>query len=119
MDAVIRIFDPAMCCETGVCGPTVDPELTRMANAVFLLEKKGINIRRFNLGSEPQAFVDDETVKKALEEKGTEALPLILVNGRIEKSGSYPSYEELAGWAGMDRSVLTVPEKKKDKRTLI
>ena len=30
----IEIFDPAMCCSTGVCGPGVDPELLRMATMV-------------------------------------------------------------------------------------
>ncbi len=40
----VEIFDPALCCPTGVCGPSVDPELTRMASAVFLLEKKGLTL---------------------------------------------------------------------------
>jgi len=25
----IEIFDPAMCCSSGVCGPSVDPKLVR------------------------------------------------------------------------------------------
>ena len=35
----IEIFDPAMCCSTGVCGPGVDPELLRMATMVSNLQK--------------------------------------------------------------------------------
>ena len=27
----LEIFDPAMCCSTGVCGPSVDPELLRVS----------------------------------------------------------------------------------------
>ncbi len=27
----IEVFDPAMCCSTGVCGPQVDPDLARFA----------------------------------------------------------------------------------------
>ncbi len=28
--SVIEIFDPAMCCSTGVCGPSIDTELMRV-----------------------------------------------------------------------------------------
>lgn len=41
----LEIFDPAMCCSTGVCGPTVDPELARVASALFILEGKGFPLR--------------------------------------------------------------------------
>jgi hypothetical protein len=34
MSVTIRVFDPAMCCSTGVCGPSIDPELTRFAGDV-------------------------------------------------------------------------------------
>ena len=27
----VRVFDPAMCCSTGVCGPSVDPQLARFS----------------------------------------------------------------------------------------
>lgn len=36
----IEIFDPAMCCSTGVCGPSVNPELIRVAAVVENLKKK-------------------------------------------------------------------------------
>ena len=29
----LQVFDPPMCCSTGVCGPQVDPELPRFAAA--------------------------------------------------------------------------------------
>lgn len=94
----IEIFDPAMCCSTGVCGPSVDPELTRVASAVFALEKKGFDITRYNLTSEPDKFVDQVEVNKILMSKGPDALPVVLVDGEIEKIGSYPTNEELAKW---------------------
>ena len=31
MSVTIRVFDPAMCCSTGVCGPSVEPDLARFA----------------------------------------------------------------------------------------
>jgi Arsenical resistance operon protein ArsD len=27
----VRVFDPAMCCSTGICGPSIDPQLVRFA----------------------------------------------------------------------------------------
>ena len=29
--STIRVFDPAMCCSTGICGPAIDPQLARFA----------------------------------------------------------------------------------------
>ncbi|MCL6570876.1 MAG: arsenic metallochaperone ArsD family protein, partial [Bacillus sp. (in: Bacteria)] len=36
----IQIFDPAMCCSSGVCGPSIDPDLLRVSFAVSNLYKK-------------------------------------------------------------------------------
>ncbi|UYT88684.1 arsenite efflux transporter metallochaperone ArsD [Priestia megaterium] len=94
----VEIFDPAMCCSTGVCGPSVDPELTRVASAVFALRKKGFDITRYNLTSEPNKFVDQLEVNKVLMSKGPDALPVVLVDGEIKKIESYPTNEELAKW---------------------
>ena len=102
----VEIFDPAMCCSTGVCGPGVDPELTRVASAVYSLEQKKFDITRYNLANEPGAFVDNEVVNKVLLEKGPEALPLILVNNEIVKVGAYPTNEELAEWLDVKATEL-------------
>lgn len=94
----VEIFDPAMCCSTGVCGPSVDPELTRVASAVYSLEKKGLDIKRYQLTNDPDKFAGNPEVNKALHEKGPDALPIILVNNQIVKVGSYPTNEELGEW---------------------
>ena len=44
MSTTIRVFDPAMCCSTGVCGPGVDPELARFASDVDWLQKQGVKV---------------------------------------------------------------------------
>ncbi|MCL7748128.1 arsenite efflux transporter metallochaperone ArsD [Halalkalibacter alkaliphilus] len=108
----IRIYDPAMCCATGVCGPSVDPELTRVATAIFLLEKKNIDIARYNLGSEPQAFIDERKIQDLLNTKGTEALPAVMVDGEVKLEGRYPTNEEFAQWASIPVSELTKTETK-------
>lgn len=90
----IRIYEPAMCCSTGVCGVSVDPELLRMSSLVEKLDKKGIDIKRFNLNSAPQEFVENKKVNEILNEKGEDILPLTMVDDEIIKSRAYPSNEE-------------------------
>ncbi|PWU00991.1 MAG: arsenical resistance operon transcriptional repressor ArsD [Bacteroidetes bacterium] len=107
----VEIFDPALCCPTGVCGPSVDPELTRVATAIFLLEKKGCDIKRYNLGFEPAIFVEKQAINKILHERGPDSLPVTLVDGKVVKIGAYPSNEELAEWFGLNVEELMVKPK--------
>lgn len=100
MSVTIRVFDPAMCCSTGVCGPSVEPELARFAADVDWLQKQGVTVERFNLSQQPAAFAETPAVKEALA-RGTEVLPLVLVGDRIAVEGSYPSRETLAALAGV------------------
>ncbi len=100
MSTTIRVFDPAMCCSTGVCGPSVDPDLARFAADVDWLQKQGVTVERFNLSQQPAAFAETPAVKQALA-RGTEVLPLVLVNDRVAVEGSYPSRETLAALAGV------------------
>jgi len=97
----IAIYDPALCCSTGVCGPEVDPKLVKFAAAVKWLQENGVAVTRHNLAQDPAAFVSNATVKTALTEKGADALPLILVNDRVVASGTYPSGADLAAAAGL------------------
>ncbi len=97
----IRVFDPAMCCPTGVCGPAVDPKLVRFAADLDWLKSQGIHVERFNLAQEPAAFAQDAAVKTTLEARGEAGLPLIKVDGEVRSTGTYPSRQELADWAGL------------------
>ncbi len=97
----IEVFDPAMCCSTGVCGPSVPPALARFAGDLEWLTGQGVEVTRHNLAHEPQAFVASELARTALAERGEEALPLILVDGDTVLSGRYPYRSELASWAGL------------------
>ena len=51
----IEIFDPAMCCPTGLCGTNINPELMRVAVVVETLKRQGVIVTRHNLRDEPQA----------------------------------------------------------------
>lgn len=107
----VEIFDPALCCPTGVCGPSVDPELTRVATAIFSLEKKGYDIKRYNLANDPAVFVENKEVNGLLQEKGTDTLPITLVDGQVIKEGTYPTNEQFASW--FDYKLEDLTEKRK------
>ncbi len=92
----IQVFDPAMCCSTGICGPEVDPKLVQFAADLDSLKSAGVVVQRYNLSQNPGAFVENELVRKALADKGEKVLPLVLVNGKVAVTGYYPDGKELA-----------------------
>ena len=104
----VEVFDPPMCCSTGVCGPSVDPALVRFAADLNWLGTQGIAVERYNLAQQPEAFVASEAVKTALRQHGNKCLPVILLNGAVE--GCYPTRVELALLVGVDaRAGVQLP----------
>lgn len=101
----VRVFDPAMCCSTGICGPSVDPKLARFSADLDWLKSQGVSVERYNLAQQPAAFAQDAAVKSALETKGEGGLPLVKVDDEVKSSGAYPTREELAAWAGVTAST--------------
>jgi hypothetical protein len=99
--ASVEVFDPAMCCSTGVCGPAPSPVLPRFAADLDWLATQGIRVRRHNLAQEPAPFAANESVKAALAASGTTCLPMILVNGEVKSTGKYPVRTTLAHWTGV------------------
>lgn len=106
----IEIFDPAMCCSTGVCGPSIDPELLRVATVINSLKEKGIIIKRHGLSSEPQDFISNKVISEILQKEGADILPVTLLDGEIVKTKSYPTNEEFSEWLGVE--ISTKPQKK-------
>lgn len=90
----MQIFEPAMCCETGMCGVSVNSELLRVSTVLNTLKKKGIIVKRFNLNSAPMEFVNNKIVNEFVNSKGPEELPVVLLEGKIIMSGRYPTNEE-------------------------
>lgn len=93
-----HVYDPALCCSSGVCGPEVDPALVRFAGFLAHLSAAGVAVSRFNLAQQPMAFVLNATVKRLLDEGGVDALPVLLVDGALALKGSYPDEEQCAAW---------------------
>ena len=96
----LEIFDPAMCCSTGVCGVDVDPALVQCQADLLWLAEQGVRVDRHNLSQNPQAFTANPAVIKELE-AGMECLPLTLIDGRIVARGAYLSRAELAEQLGL------------------
>ena len=101
-----------MCCSTGLCGPSVDQKLIRLAADVAFFKSQGVVVERFNLGHQPDAFASNPLV---LSEMGAEAenLPIYIVDGTILAKGGYPTRSEMASW--LDIESLLPPEKSRTK----
>ena len=104
----IEIFDPAMCCPTGLCGTNIDPDLMRIAVIVETLKKHGVTIVRHNLRDEPQAYVDNARVNGLLQARGVESLPVTLVDGEVAVSGRYPTTAQMSEWSGVNLGYMPI-----------
>lgn len=90
----IQVYDPPLCCATGVCGTGIDPDLVNLSTMLTRLGKHGITVERYNLGQKPTAFAENPLVKSLLESEGKRALPLVIVDGKVQVQGRYPNAEE-------------------------
>jgi len=97
------IFDPAMCCSTGVCGPSIDPELLRVSTVLNNLQRKGIVVERHNLTGNPSVFVSNKIINDLLNSDGVDILPITIVDDNVVKTKAYPTNEEFCG-------MLDIPE---------
>jgi len=98
MIRTLQVYDPPMCCSTGICGPGVDPTLVKFAALLAHFAKSGITVERFNLGKEPMAFVKNAQVKGLLDSDGPEVLPLVFWDGELKCQGHYPDDAERIAW---------------------
>lgn len=102
----MEIFEQAMCCPTGLCGPSIDPELLRLSSVLDVLKQKGIVVGRYNLSNDPLKFVQNKVVTDFLQNHGPEELPLVLVDGAVQFFGRYPTNDEFADILGFDAAIL-------------
>lgn len=95
-ETILKIYDPAMCCSSGVCGPSVDPVLAQFAGTLKMVAAQpGVRVERYNLGQQPQAFVANTEVKSMLGNGGEKRLPFIFINDQLWLQGRYPAKDEL------------------------
>ncbi len=97
----LTVYDPPMCCSTGICGPDIDPKLAQFAGDLDWLKSQGVEVRRFNLAQEPASFVVNADVRAILDRSGGDELPAILVGGALVAHGRYPGRDELRSLVGL------------------
>ena len=105
----IQLFDPALCCSSGVCGVAIDQALVTFAADVDWAKQNGAQIERFNLAQQPMAFAENAVVKSMLERSGEGALPLTLVDGEVAFAGRYPKRDDLARWTESASAAVAAP----------
>lgn len=106
----ISVYDPALCCSTGVCGTSVDPALARFAADLDWLKKHGITVSRYNLSQQAGAFVDNATVRELLQKEEETVLPIVIVEGEVRSSKTYPTRQELAEWLEIEATKEVAPK---------
>jgi hypothetical protein len=106
----IQIFDPALCCSSGVCGVDVDQALVGFSADIDWAKQNGALVERFNLAQQPMVFAENAVVRGLLERSGESALPVTLVDGELALAGRYPTRDELTRWAAIT-PASTAPEK--------
>ncbi|GBE12596.1 arsenical resistance operon trans-acting repressor ArsD [bacterium BMS3Bbin14] len=97
----LEIFEPAMCCSSGVCGTNVDQRLVQFTADLDWLKSRGVKVERYNLAQQPDKFVQSEPVKNAMALADDKCLPIILADGRIVAQNTYPDRSTLARLAGL------------------
>ncbi len=91
----VEIFDPPLCCPTGLCGPAIDPVLLDVNEMVLKLKGQGVTVERYLMTQQPQAFLNNAEVYRLVREQQLAALPITVVNGQVIKVGAYPSLDEV------------------------
>ena len=91
----VEIFDPPMCCSTGLCGPTLDQTLLNVNEMVINLGKQGVKIERYQMTSNPNAFLNNSDVMRLVQEQQLTALPITVIQGKVIKTGAYPDLNEI------------------------
>ena len=93
--ATVELFDPPMCCPSGLCGPTLDQTLLDVNEMILSLQAEGVSIERYQMTSHPQAFLNNAEVMRLVREKQMAALPITVVRRRVLRVGAYPTLAEI------------------------
>ena len=93
--ADVEIFDPPMCCSSGLCGPALDQTLLDVNEMILSLQSSGVRVERYQMTSHSSAFLDAAPVMQLVREKQMDALPITLVYSRVLKVGAYPTQAEI------------------------
>jgi hypothetical protein len=91
----VEIFDPPLCCPTGLCGPVLDTTLVDLGEAINALQADGRTVVRHMMTADPQAFMRNGEVYQLIRERQLAVLPITVVRGRIVKTDAYATLDEM------------------------
>jgi len=94
MNKTIFVYDPPMCCSSGVCGPNPDPILIEFQNTIDKLKAEGIAIERYVITQSPEKFKENAKVIALIQKEQLKVLPITFYNNKVVLKGKYPSFEE-------------------------
>ena len=93
----LLIYEGAMCCSTGLCGPEPNKELIELGETIKRLQQefKGLEIIRANMSFNMNLFLEDKEVFAAIKAQGIIILPITELDGKIIAKGKYLHYAEI------------------------
>jgi hypothetical protein len=93
----LTLYEEAMCCSTGVCGPDPDDELVEVSASLDQLENEfDVDVSRANMQHNIEEFLETQQIADLVEEHGPSILPITVVDDEIVAREAYLSYDELA-----------------------
>lgn len=92
----LEVFDPPMCCKSGICGEHPDFILVSFASDLEWLKEQGVEVVRHGISLEPNEFKNNQEVSRLMEEEGSSCLPIIMVDDKVVFKGDYVSRVNLA-----------------------
>ena len=105
----LEVFDPPMCCGTGICGGSEDPVLVTFASDLEWLKAQGVSVSRYGLALEPVRFTDNDEVQSTICKCGNKCLPIIVLNDKIVSTERYPSREKLSALCDIAYNIDEAP----------
>ena len=91
------IYEGAMCCSTGVCGPEPDKELIEFNETLKKINEEfgDLKIIRASLSFDVKMFLENKEIFQLVKVNGQEILPITTVNGKIIAKKKYLKFNEL------------------------
>jgi len=106
----ITVYDPAMCCSTGLCGTDVDQKLVDLPADLDWIKTQGVTVLRFGLSRESAEFAANDTIRQIMQESEGDDLPVFMVDGNLKAKARYPGRAELAEWGGLSAPTPEIAE---------
>ncbi|MGZ8880091.1 MAG: arsenite efflux transporter metallochaperone ArsD [Halobacteriota archaeon] len=91
------IYEGAMCCSTGICGPEPDKVLIEFNETLQKIQHEfnEVNVVRASISFNVNMFLEKSEIIELVKEQGPEVLPITTINGSIIAKQRYLTYAEL------------------------